>query len=492
LTLGIPGRVKKTPTAEPSRRRERPRRATRGLVALLLGGDIAAFLAVSAVAGIPDPVQVLVVVLAVAGWTRGGLYRFRFSLSLLDDLPYLLGALLAAVGMVSVVGWLVGSSGAGREAVPFACGIGVTVAIVRSATYAVARRVRARGALIQRVIVLRVDEVGRRLLRDVAGHPEYGMRVVGLAGRPNSDSGYRPARLQDAGAEPPDFAITDVDAVVAPSAIPEDQLIALVRRCGELGRDVYIVPRLYDPRHVGAVDDRVWRVPLVRMRRPVYLRSSWRAKRMADVLLAGTALVMLAPVLLATALAVRLSVGRPVVFRQMRMGRGGRLFTLLKFSSLQPIDEVESHTRWSIGNDKRLGTVGRIIRATSLDELPQLVNILRGDMSIVGPRPERPYFVQSFAKEIRGYDDRHRVRGGLTGWAAVHGLRGDTSIEERADFDNFYIENWSPWMDVKVILRTVPALLRRVEPRQVPAGSSGGPAPEGNGHCGPRVGQRSS
>jgi lipopolysaccharide/colanic/teichoic acid biosynthesis glycosyltransferase len=201
---------------------------------------------------------------------------------------------------------------------------------------------------------------------------------------------------------------------------------------------------------------------------------------MLDVVLGGTALVVLAPLLLATALAVRLSVGRPVVFRQERVGCGGRPFTLLKFRSLQPVDEMESNTRWNIGKDKRLGRVGRIIRATSLDELPQLVNIVRGDMSIVGPRPERPLFVQSFTKEIRGYDDRHRVPGGLTGWAAVNGLRGDTSIEERAGFDNFYIENWSLWMDVKVVLRTVPALFRHVEPQPEPAGSDSGsgPAPE--------------
>jgi lipopolysaccharide/colanic/teichoic acid biosynthesis glycosyltransferase len=135
---------------------------------------------------------------------------------------------------------------------------------------------------------------------------------------------------------------------------------------------------------------------------------------------------------------------------------------------MHPADETESHTRWTIVNDDRVGRVGRLLRALSLDELPQLVNVLRGEMSIVGPRPERPFFAHRFAREISRYDDRHRVPGGLTGWAAVHGLRGDTSIEDRVDFDNDYIENWSLWMDLKVMARTIPAVVRRSEPPPAP------------------------
>jgi len=116
---------------------------------------------------------------------------------------------------------------------------------------------------------------------------------------------------------------------------------------------------------------------------------------------------------------------------------------------------------WNIAHDERLGPVGRFIRATSLDELAQLWNILRGDMTIVGPRPERPHFVASFTSAFPRYMARHRVPAGLTGWAQVHGLRGDTSIEDRARFDNYYIENWSLWADIKIILRTVSAVLRR-------------------------------
>ena len=170
--------------------------------------------------------------------------------------------------------------------------------------------------------------------------------------------------------------------------------------------------------------------------------------------------MLLSPVLLACAVAVRLETGPGVIFRQARVGLEGRTFTLFKFRSLKPVDSAESATQWSIDQDQRLGPVGRFLRRTSLDELPQLVNVLRGDMSLVGPRPERPFFVQEFSKATVRYDERHRVQTGLTGWAQVHDLRGDTSIDARVRFDNYYIENWSLWTDLKIMCRTVLAIVR--------------------------------
>jgi exopolysaccharide biosynthesis polyprenyl glycosylphosphotransferase len=174
-----------------------------------------------------------------------------------------------------------------------------------------------------------------------------------------------------------------------------------------------------------------------------------------DAALAGAALLVFSPVLLACALAVRLEGGPGVLFEQERVGLDGRRFTLLKFRSLKPATEDESATRWNVSHDDRLGPVGRFLRKSSLDELPQLWNIVRGDMSLVGPRPERPHFVEQFEQHIPRYMARHRVPTGLTGWAQVHGLRGDTSIENRASFDNYYIQNWSLWGDIKILLRTV-------------------------------------
>ncbi|WP_206739329.1 sugar transferase [Streptomyces sp. L2] len=183
-------------------------------------------------------------------------------------------------------------------------------------------------------------------------------------------------------------------------------------------------------------------------------------KRLLDVLVSGTLLMLVSPVLLVCAAALRIIDGPGVVFRQERIGRGGRPFTLLKFRTHRPVDEHESATRWSVAGEHRMGRFCRFLRTTSLDELPQLWNVLSGDMSLVGPRPERPYFVGQFSQAHPGYAARHRMRTGITGLAQIHGLRGDTSIEDRARFDNAYIDNWSLWQDVCILLRTATALVR--------------------------------
>ncbi|MEZ5090171.1 MAG: sugar transferase [Micropruina sp.] len=215
-----------------------------------------------------------------------------------------------------------------------------------------------------------------------------------------------------------------------------------------------MLPRLYEISNMGEGTDFLAGMPLIRLPRRAY--RTWAGPRSAPWTWCCRrfALVLLAPVLAVIALAVRLEGGKGIIFRQERVSVDGRRFQVLKFRSMRPVDERESQTQWNISQDDRVGPVGKFIRATSLDELPQLWNILRGDMSIVGPRPERPFYVAKFAETYGGYDMRHRVPCGLTGWAQVHGLRGDTSISERARFDNFYIENWSLWLDVKIILMT--------------------------------------
>lgn len=178
------------------------------------------------------------------------------------------------------------------------------------------------------------------------------------------------------------------------------------------------------------------------------------AKRALDVLGALFGLVLAAPLLLAGALAVRIEGGPGVLFRQTRIGLGGAPFTLYKLRSLRPVAN-EGDVRWNIDGDPRLGPVGRLIRRTSIDELPQLWNVLVGDMSLVGPRPERPHFVDEFSRTVPGYAGRHRVPVGLTGLSVVHGLRGDTSIARRAEVDNRYAETRSFGLDVQIILLTV-------------------------------------
>ncbi|MGW1538937.1 exopolysaccharide biosynthesis polyprenyl glycosylphosphotransferase [Streptomyces sp. NPDC002309] len=189
-------------------------------------------------------------------------------------------------------------------------------------------------------------------------------------------------------------------------------------------------------------------------------RRTGIGKRALDVVVSGSLLLAAGPLLLACALALRIGEGPGVVFRQERIGKNGRTFTLLKLRTHRPADAHESATRWSVANEHDMPWFCRFLRRTSLDELLQLWNVFRGDMSLVGPRPERPFFVTQFSQTYPGYADRHRMPAGITGLAQVNGLRGDTSIEDRARFDNAYIDNWSLWQDICILLRTAAALVR--------------------------------
>ncbi|WP_237047931.1 sugar transferase [Lentzea guizhouensis] len=178
-------------------------------------------------------------------------------------------------------------------------------------------------------------------------------------------------------------------------------------------------------------------------------------------MLAAVALVVLSPVIGLCALAVLVESGRPLFFRQVRVGMDDRTFVLYKIRSVRQSGEDDSQVRWSVEGDSRVGPVGRFLRRTSLDELPQLWNVLRGDMCVVGPRPERPGFVREFSAIHELYWARHRVPTGLTGLAQVHGLRGDTSIADRSRYDNYYIANWSLWLDLRILLMTAGELCCR-------------------------------
>jgi exopolysaccharide biosynthesis polyprenyl glycosylphosphotransferase len=305
-------------------------------------------------------------------------------------------------------------------------------------------------------------KVGNQVAEILRDHPEYGLHPVGFLDAdprfPDSPSG-----LPVLGGPP---ALTGLlrtrrihNVVVAFSSMRESEMVHVIRTCDRYRCELFVVPRLFELHHVDDDMDTAWGLPLVRLRRATYRTSSWRAKRAFDLVSSGLALLVLAPLMGAIALAVRLDSGPGVLFRQERVGVDGRTFDLLKFRSLK-VSTNESDTTWNIAGDARVTRVGRFLRKSSLDELPQLINILRGDMSVVGPRPERPHFVSEFRSAYPSYEARHRVPCGLTGWAQVHGLRGNTSIADRARFDNYYIENWSLWLDLKIILRTFSSVLR--------------------------------
>ncbi|MEU7281927.1 exopolysaccharide biosynthesis polyprenyl glycosylphosphotransferase [Streptomyces sp. NPDC045431] len=326
------------------------------------------------------------------------------------------------------------------------------------------RRRRAARAHPRSVLVVGPAAAARRLAGTLARHPEYGIRPVGIVATAGIVGGADGAQHEPSPL--PELTTTEeIHRAVIQNGVgdavftgPAAELVALFSRYGcaswqvaaDRGRDT-------------AMNRHLWGFACRRLDVP-HDRRAPLAKRLLDVSVAAPMLLVLAPLLLLCAAAIRVSDGPGVLFRQERVGKDGRLFTLLKFRTLRPADEIEAATRWSVADDERMSAVGAFLRRTSLDELPQLWNVLRGDMSLVGPRPERPYFVAEFSRAHPGYAARHRMPVGLTGLAQVHGLRGDTSIEDRCRFDNHYIDHWSLWQDVCILLRTAASLIR-------PAGS---------------------
>ncbi len=177
-------------------------------------------------------------------------------------------------------------------------------------------------------------------------------------------------------------------------------------------------------------------------------------KRVFDVVFSIVVILLVGPVMLVIAAIIKANSRGPVLFRQERVGLNGRHFTMYKFRTMKVAASAESATRWTTPNDPRCTSVGKFLRRTSLDELPQFFNVLKGEMSVVGPRPERPYFVKKFLEEISHYDTRHRLKVGITGWAQVNGWRGDTSIAKRFEYDLYYLQNWSFWLDLRIVCLT--------------------------------------
>ena len=301
------------------------------------------------------------------------------------------------------------------------------------------------------------DEVRRR----VEDHPDTGIELLDVIVTDGRDEprchepGYRPSLPRAAHNA---LVGTGASALIIFDPTMEPEVLAPVVRSGQrLGVRTAVVPGLLALQPRAADSDTIWGLPVQHLGpRPIKLPSRF-AKRMLDVVGSSLALLMLSPLMLLVALAVRVELGRGIIFRQDRVGLRGDSFTMLKFRSLpnRGPDDV-----WGAAETVQIGPVGRFIRRYSVDELPQLFNVLRGDMSLVGPRPEQTRFVQQLEEEMTGYELRHRVPVGLTGLAAVTGLRGNTSLVDRVYFDNLYIENWSLWLDLKIMARTVGAVLR--------------------------------
>jgi exopolysaccharide biosynthesis polyprenyl glycosylphosphotransferase len=365
-------------------------------------------------------------------------------------------------------------AGAGREAVDTllvtGAGGAVTVSAFRLALARARRRARLTGRSGRRAIIVGAGQVGLQLEQRLRAMPELGLEPIGFL-----DADPAPAYWSAPDASPvlgaPDELARVVEqtgaghVIIAFCSAPDSAVQPLLRSCDELGLEVSVVPRLYEAVTARQWVEHVGGLPLCGLHRVDPKSWQFALKHAFDRGVAAALLLVLAPVLGVLAAAVRLSSPGPVLYRQRRVGRDGREFDILKFRSMRmecdrASEELKARLAAAgaapggVEGDDRRTRIGTFLRRSSLDELPQLVNVLLGHMSLVGPRPERPEFVDHFGQTVRRYDDRHRVKSGMTGWAQVHGLRGQTSLSERVEWDNWYIQNWSLWLDLKILLMT--------------------------------------
>ncbi|MFF3726367.1 sugar transferase [Streptomyces erythrochromogenes] len=466
-----PPRGPRVDRARSAVRPQRVRRRSR-VLPLLTADALAAVLTAATLPGpapsvlAAAPAAAALPALLVALHAQAGLYRPRLAPSALLELPALVGrsavlwcaaaAVAAAFDPARAMGWSALLTAVCLQAVLVCAGRGVVNQLHRRA--AVRRPASA--------LVVGPGTGASAVAAALHGRPEFGLRPVGLADTAAPADG-------DTGPLPLLSTHEDIRRAVIQNSVrhavftrpPEadERTASLVRLFHDHGCRLWLA----DPAGTAKVTgmrlahpaDQLWGYavqPL--LPRPARPLERW-AKRVIDSALALVALVGAAPVMLLCAAAVRLWDGPGVIFRQERVGLYGRPFTLLKFRTLRA-DAHEAATRWTVAGDRGMSPVGSFLRKSSLDELPQLWNVVRGDMSLVGPRPERPFFVAKFSTVHPGYEARHRMPVGITGLAQINGLRGDTSIEDRARFDNHYIDTWSLWQDLWILARTAASFFR--------------------------------
>jgi len=323
------------------------------------------------------------------------------------------------------------------------------------------RDAHRRGRDLERVLIVGDGEQAQLVEAKIRDAPELGYRIVGFIGNGAPGQLVQPVLggLKDVPRIVREQGIGEV--IIAWAGISHPDLVDLIAGCTQQRVDIKIFPDIFELMAREVETSELTGLPLMRVR-DVTLRGWMRfLKRALDVAVSWTMLVALSWWFLLMALLVKLTSPRaPVLYVQERVGLDGKPFYMLKFRSMRPDAEAESGPVWAVPNDPRRTRLGQIFRQFSLDEVPQLINVLVGEMSLVGPRPERPEFVAQFANLVPRYRERHMEKAGMTGWAQVNGLRGQTSIVERTEYDLFYVETWSLAFDVKILLKTLSTVIR--------------------------------
>jgi exopolysaccharide biosynthesis polyprenyl glycosylphosphotransferase len=404
-----------------------------------------------------------------------GMYVLRLRRDILEEARRILAATALAAMAIITLQVIRGMDQIGYEVVrPWLFTTAYLLA-GRVALFLLDSRALRRGEPGQRTLIVGAGRVGRLVARRLRQSEKFGLMPVGFIDK-------EPLDPPDGDDLPVMGASWDLDrlveeeeiehVVITFSTAPHSVLTRLTNTCHDLGVGVSVVPRLFESFNDHASLDRLGSLPLLTVRRPNPAGLQFALKYVFDRVVAAFMLVLVSPVFAATAIAVWKSMGRPIFFRQSRVGRDDVVFEMLKFRTMTTSHGDAPDLTSALLPDVAPGGVdaarrtpiGTFLRKHSLDELPQLINVIKGEMSIVGPRPEQPEFVELFRERVPRYGERHRVKAGITGWAQVNGLRGRTSLSDRVEWDNYYIENWTLWLDVKILLLTCLAIFR---PRSV-------------------------
>jgi len=334
----------------------------------------------------------------------------------------------------------------------------ILLVALRAAILVFLRNGRKQGKYLRRVLIIGAGTVGQRLKEAFSHYPWMGFDTVGFLDDAPSSTEHLLGSTSDLAAilDRNEEAGTPIQYVYI--TLPFSAMDQIIELSGELSTrlaHVCLVPDLFQLNIVNSRVTDIGGMPVIHMIDEAPLDFRRAVKRVIDVVFSFLFLTIISPVLLIIALAVKLSSRGPVFYRQERMGLNGKHFNMLKFRSMPVNAENKTGAVWATSGESRATKVGAFLRKTSLDELPQFINVLKGDMSVVGPRPERPVFIDEFKTKVPKYMLRHKMKAGITGWAQVNGWRGNTSIERRIEFDLYYIQNWSLRLDLKIMLMTL-------------------------------------
>lgn len=385
-----------------------------------------------------------------------GLYRDRRGVSPVDEFYSAFVAVVCGVLAALGTAFLLRTYWFSRAVLLLAAAMTVAgMSLWRAILHEIDRRLLARGLGRKRCLIVGAGAAGHALSQRMEELP-LGYEIVGLMDvQPTESASHQDGILGSLEELPGIVERESVQTVViAPGVLSPDEGVQLASLCDSLSVEVKVVPDLFDIlKHRGSFGE-VIGLPLISISKTRLSGGNRILKRCLDLALSATALLLAGVPMLLIAAAIRLTSRGPVLFIQDRVGLDGKTFQMYKFRTMREDAEVETGPVWAARDDPRRTRIGALLRRFSLDELPQLFNVLRGDMSLVGPRPERPHFVEQFREFIPRYMERHRVKSGLTGWAQVNRLRGNSSVLERTIFDLYYVENWSLMLDLKILVKT--------------------------------------